>query len=148
MADKAVSSGDGCDPYSDDEDCYDSGSNTNSKNPDTSDDDDDEEGSGSGDSSNDFVPSKSAGGKSKNSGGKHHNTEDSDDEEEENWPPWVTAKPDGDKDIVVDEPGTTKKAEQSPKVKSGSSPSVHLSRALVYYLVPVLTCFLGSFVSW
>ena len=57
MADKAVSSGDGCDPYSDDEDCYDSGSNTNSKNPNTSDDDDDEEGSGSGDSSNDFVPS-------------------------------------------------------------------------------------------
>jgi hypothetical protein len=143
MSDKAVSSGDGCDPYSDDEDCYDEGSNNNNKNSNSNynDDEDDEEGSGSGD----FVSSSKPGGNNKSKdasqSGKPH--DDSDDEEGDNWPPWVTAKPEGDKDIVVDDP--TKQV-PSPKVTSGARQ--HLSKALLYYLIPVLTCLVGSLASW
>ena len=147
MSDKAVSSGDGCNPYSDDEDCYDEGSNndnhksSNGGNGNNNyNDDDDEEGSGSGD----FVSTSKVGGnnKSKDShSGKAH--EDSDDEEGDNWPPWVTAKPEGDKDIVVEDP----KHEASPKVTT-SAGSLHLSKALLYYLIPVLTCLVGSLASW
>ena len=144
MSDKAVSSGDGCDPYSDDEDCYDEGSNNNNNknsNSNYNDDEDDEEGSGSGD----FVSSSKPGGNNKSKdvsqSGKPH--DDSDDEEGDNWPPWVTAKPEGDKDIVVDDP--TKQV-PSPKVTSGARQ--HLSKALLYYLIPVLTCLVGSLASW
>jgi hypothetical protein len=136
MSDKAVSSGDGCDPYSDDEDCYEEGSNNKSGY-------EDQEGSGSGDPSNDFVPSPSAGkNKEKSVNGKQPQ-DDVDEEEggEENWPPWVTAKPEN-KDIVVVEP----KNKEAPR--SGAATTAHFAKALFYYLVPVLTCFLGSLVSW
>ena len=141
MSDKAVSSGDGCDPYSDDEDCYEEGSNNNNNKNSY----DDQEGSGSGDPSNDFVPSPS-GGKSKDKSGHGKQPQDDVDEEEgteENWPPWVTAKPEN-KDVVVAEP----KNKEAPKVTSGAATTAHLAKALLYYLVPVLTCFLGSLVSW
>ena len=141
MSDKAVSSGDGCDPYSDDEDCYEEGSNNNNKNS-----YDDQEGSGSGDPSNDLVPSTS-GGKHKDKSGNGKQPQDEVDEEEgeeeENWPPWVTAKPEK-KDIVVVDP----KDKEAPKVKSGADATVHFAKSMLYYLVPVFTCFLGSLVSW
>jgi hypothetical protein len=56
MADNAESSGDGCNPYSDDEDCYENG-DTSKNNYGDNDDEDDDGGSGSGQSSNDYVPS-------------------------------------------------------------------------------------------
>ena len=142
MSDKAVSSGDGCDPYSDDEDCYEEGSNNNNKNS-----YDDQEGSGSGDPSNDFVPSPTSGkGKGDKTGNGKQPLDDVDEEDggEDNWPPWVTAKPEN-KDIVLVEP---KKKADPPKVKSGAAATAHLAKALLYYMVPVLTCFIGSLVSW
>ena len=152
MSDKAASSGNGCDPYSDDEDCYDDGNNHNKSNY----SDDDDEGSGSGDYTKDYTSKPGKVNSSNNNNGKNKPKgpkagtgkaqDDSDDEEIENWPPWVTAKPDLDKDIVVEEPGLARD-ESTPKVKSGSV-SVHYTKALVYYLVPVLTCLIGSLASW
>jgi len=150
MSDKAASSGNGCDPYSDDEDCYDDGTTNNKSNY----GDDDDEGSGSGDYTNDYSPKPGKGSNSNNNKNKSKGSspgagkaqEDTDDEEIENWPPWVTAKPDTDKDIVVEEPGLAHD-DSVPKVKSGSVSS-HYAKALMYYLVPVLTCLIGSLVSW
>ena len=148
-----MSSGDGCDPYSDDEDCFDDGKKNDVHN------DDDDEGSGSGDGGNnahddddDDVENrkrKPGGGNAKPNSNKSSSNgksgDDPDDEEIENWPPWVTAKPVGvgDKDIVVEEGRDDTKV----RVKSASPPS-HFTSAVIYYLVPMTTCLIGSILSW
>jgi len=68
--------------------------------------------------------------------------EDNDDEEIENWPPWVTAKPEGDKDIVIGQPDVHKDVKSTEKSGAGT----HFTKAAIYYLVPVLTCLIGSLV--
>ena len=163
MSDNAVTSGDGCDPYSDDEDCFDDDNGSKSKNGGNG-HDDEEDGSGSGDGSDDSngddddsdrdrkrrpgAGNKSNGKSNNNANNKSSSNgksgDDPDDEEIENWPPWVTAKPAGDKDIVVEE------GQDDPKlrVKSSSSSPSHFTTAVIYYLVPMSTCLIGSILSW
>jgi hypothetical protein len=54
----------------------------------------------------------------------------------------VTAKPDGNRDIVVEEPA---KKDPVTRVTSGATAA---TKAVVYYLVPVLTCLVGALASW
>ena len=121
-------SGDGCDPYSDDEDCYDYS---------------EYEGSGSG--ADDYY-----------SGGYDDETGDA-DATEENYPPWMTTtKPSVVKtrteedDIKLDEPRSTSTSlttkTTSTAGASGVAPSPSLSavRALLYFAVPLATCWLGN----
>lgn len=123
MADKSEGSGDGCNGYSDDEDCYE-------------DYDSDTEGSGSGDGSDETRHSIYS------SGNENEAPIEAEEEEEEgeNWPPWVTAKPASTDDIVVED------GKDASHKKTTSGAGIAL-KGLLYYLVPIFTCLLGSLVS-
>ena len=129
---RSEGSGDGCDPYSDDEDCYDYS---------------EYEGSGSGE--DDYY---SAGG--------YDDDDTGDDPSEENYPPWMTTTTKAsvvktrteDDDIKLDEPRststslTTKTTSTATAGASGVAPPSPLSavRALLYFAVPLATCWLGN----
>ena len=106
-------SGDGC-SYSDDEDCnygeYYEDSYYYSE----------EEGSGSGEP----EPVKTTSKPTK---------EDDDDDDQQNWPPWVTASPETNKDITVDEqqPRIDEKLKPKEPSYSGTSPQVIMNSWLI-----------------
>ena len=111
-------SGGGC-SYSDDEDCnygeyYEEDDSYYYS---------EEEGSGSGEP----EPVKTTSKPTK------EDTNDEDEDDQQNWPPWVTASPESNKDITVDEqqPRIDEKLKPREPSYSGSSPQVIMNSWLI-----------------